>query len=143
MKRILDMRAFVFCVVLAFAVITLPGCSSEFSKNSYTTLATLGATYDGVMKSAAEAHKIGAIDDVAVQKILDAGGVFYGTYQTAVAALEIYVKAEKTGDTSMKGYVTQTITTAVLELNRLIDNYNAIASGVAGMRKWDKLKGVE
>ena len=49
MKRILDMRAFVFCVVLAFAIITLPGCSSEFSKNSYTTLATLGATYDGVL----------------------------------------------------------------------------------------------
>lgn len=143
MKKALNMRAFVFCMVLFLSLTTLPGCGSEFSKHSYATLTTIGATYDGIMRSVAEARKVGAISDADVQKVIYAGGVFYGTYQTALTALEVYLKAESSGDTSLKGYVTQAIATAVLELNMLIENYNAIADGVAGMRKWDNIQGVE
>lgn len=140
MKRFNFKQILATLLLLCFAVFCLPACDKDFTKTSYATLATIGSTYDGVMKSASDAYDAKIITDIQKKQIIDAGNIFYASYQTAAMALEIYVKAEQSGGTATKTVVAQAITTAITDFDRLVDIYNAAADGVKGLSKWSKYK---
>lgn len=125
-------------LLLLFAVFCLPACDKDFTKTSYATLATMGSTYEAVMKSAADAAEQNIIDSVQTRKIIDAANIFYASYHSATMALEIYAKAEQSRGTATREIVAQAIATAVTDFNKFIDIYNAAADGVKGISKWNK-----
>ena len=83
-------------VVLVLAVV-LAGCAASQNQiaNGYKSLATAGTAYDTAMKSIADLHKQGVVDDDVKAKAIELGNYFWSAYHTAVDTLET---AAETGD---------------------------------------------
>jgi len=79
-----------------------------FVTDSYKALATAGITYQAVMQTAGTMYANKQLGDDAKAKLIVYGNAFRGVYQTAVLALEEYVKLGSS-DAAMAAKVTQAL----------------------------------
>ena len=79
-----------------------------FVAASYKTLATAGIAYRATMQTAGTMYAKGQLSDDAKDKLIVYGNAFRGIYQTAVLALEEYVKLGSS-DAAMAAKVTQAL----------------------------------
>jgi hypothetical protein len=76
-------------VLMVLLMLVTVQCSS-FVKTTYSSLGTAAVVYDTGMKTIAELHKAGKINDEVKEEAISIGNDYYDAYIAAVAALEIY-----------------------------------------------------